>query len=61
MREYETAVVRPSPIRSFVYRMKRELIEARIKKAETEDERQRLIEERTRLDAEHFGMMIETR
>ena len=61
MREYETAVVRPSPIRSFVYRMKRELIEARIKKAETEDERQRLIEERKKLETEHFGMMIETR
>ena len=32
-----------------------------ISEAETEDERRRLIEERTRLDAEHFGMMIETR
>ena len=61
MREYETAVVRPTPLRSFVYRMKRELIEARIKKAETEDERQRLIEERKKLETEHFGTMIETR
>lgn len=57
---YETAVRRPSPIRSIVYRMKREILEARIQKAETAEERERLIEERNRLDRDLCGM-IETR
>lgn len=60
LRLYETAVVRPSPLRSIVYRMKRELLDAKIKKAETDEERARLIEERNQLDRDLSGM-IETR
>lgn len=57
---YETAVRRPSPIHSIVYRMKREILEARIQKAETEEERAKLIEERNQLDRDLCGT-IETR
>ena len=60
MRLYETAVVRPSPFRSIVYRLRRELLDAKIKKAETDEERERLIEERNQLDRDLCGM-IETR
>lgn len=60
MKQYETAVVRPSPFRSFVYRMKREILDAKIKKAENEEERAQLIEERNQLDRDLYGM-IETR
>lgn len=60
MRLYETAVVRPSPLHSIVYRMKRELLDAKIKKAETDEERERLIEERNQLDRDLCGL-IETR
>ena len=60
MRQYETAVVRPSPFRSLVYRMKREILDAKIKKAETDEERARLIEERNQLDRDLCGL-IETR
>ena len=60
MKFYETAVLRPSPLRSIVYRMKRELLDAKIKKAETDEERARLIKERNQLDRDLWGM-IETR
>ncbi len=60
MRLYETAVLRPSPLRSIVYRMKRELLDAKIKTAKTEEERARLIEERNQLDRDLCGL-IETR
>lgn len=58
MKQYETAVLRPSPLRSIVYRMKREILDAKIKKAETDEERERLIEERNKLE---LCNMIETR
>lgn len=60
IRFYETAVVHSSPLRSIVYKMKREILDAKIKKAETEEERSRLIEERNQLDRDLYGM-IETR
>lgn len=40
--------------------MKREILDAKIKKAETEEERAQLIEERNQLDRD-LGGMIETR
>lgn len=60
MKHYETAEVRPSPLRAFVYRMRREYLTAKIEKAETEEERNRLIAERNKLDRDLCGT-IETR
>ena len=56
MNYYETAVRK----RSIVYKILRELIDEKIEKAETEQERARLIEQRNELDREFCGA-FETR
>ena len=60
MKSYEAAVVRPMQERSIIYRILHELIDERIEKAESDEERARLIEQRNELDREFCGS-IETR
>lgn len=60
MKSYETAVVRPMQNRNIVYRILRELIDERIEKADSDEARERLIEQRNELDREFCGA-IETR
>lgn len=60
MKNYEAAVVRPMQERSIIYRILHELIDERIEKAESDEERARLIEQRNELDREFCGS-IETR
>ena len=60
MKFFETADIRPSRFREWVYRIKILRLMEKAEKAESEEERQRLIEERMKLACE-LGGMIETR
>ena len=60
MKECENALLRPLALRTWIYIAKRDLLTAKIEKAETEEERAQLVAEREKLDREFRGT-IETR